>query len=103
MASRSRRRDEPVSVMDHREPTYADVNRDVLRTLAPPGNLYFAWMCVVGLILTCGILAWTNQIFYGMGQAGKRAPPCWALSLTSVGILLGYCPARTLFSVVVSS
>src|SRR5438094_82318 len=30
-------------------PTFADVNRDVLRTLNPPGNLYFAWMCVVAL------------------------------------------------------
>ena len=31
----------------HSAPTFADVNRDVLRTLEPPGNLYFAWMCVV--------------------------------------------------------
>ena len=27
----------------HVEPTFADVNRDVLRTLLPPGNLYFTW------------------------------------------------------------
>ena len=32
-------------------PSFADVNRDVLRTLQPPGNLYFAWMCFVALLL----------------------------------------------------
>ena len=39
------------------EPTFADVNRDVLLTLRPPGNLYFTWMCVIGLILSGGAAA----------------------------------------------
>ena len=55
-------------------PTFADVTRDVARTLAPPGNLYFGWMSVVALILTAGIVAWTGQIWWGMGMAGKRVP-----------------------------
>ncbi len=38
-------------------PTFADVTRDVARTLAPPGNLYFGWMSVVALILTAGIVS----------------------------------------------
>ena len=38
-------------------PSYGDVNRDVLATLRTPGNLYFAWMCIVGLLLTCFFLA----------------------------------------------
>src|SRR3989442_14640283 len=67
----------------HRPPTFADVNRDVLRTLATPGNLYFGWMCVVGLILTAGILAWTYQIYIGMGAAGKRTPVMWGVYITS--------------------
>src|SRR3989442_13573410 len=56
-------------------PTFADVTRDVARTLAPPGNLYFGWMCVVALILTAGIVAWTGQIWWGMGMAGQGGPP----------------------------
>ena len=44
-------------------PTFADVNRDVIKTLAFPGNMYFGWMCIVGLILTAGILAWSYQIW----------------------------------------
>ena len=38
-------------------PTYGDVNRDVIATLRTPGPLYFAWMCIVGLLLTCFFLA----------------------------------------------
>ena len=33
------------------EPSWADVNRDVIRTVGMPGNTYFGWMCLVGLIL----------------------------------------------------
>src|SRR2546426_7933097 len=60
-------------------PTYADVTRDVARTLEPPGNLYFSWMSVVALILTAGILAWAGQIWWGMGMAGKRVPQMWGM------------------------
>jgi Ni/Fe-hydrogenase subunit HybB-like protein len=82
------------------EPTYADVNRDVLATLRVPGNLYFAWMCVVGLILTCGILAWTYQIFMGMGAAGKRTPQMWAMYITTFVFWIGIGHAGTLISAV---
>jgi Ni/Fe-hydrogenase subunit HybB-like protein len=81
-------------------PTYADVNRDVLRTLRPPGNLYFSWMCVVGLILTCGILAWTWQIWVGMGAAGKRTPQMWAMYITTFVFWIGIGHAGTLISAV---
>jgi hypothetical protein len=39
--------------------TLADVDCAVLRTLEPTGALYFAWMSVIGLLLTAGIIAWT--------------------------------------------
>src|SRR5213083_113396 len=81
-------------------PSYGDVNRDVLATLRPPGNLYFAWMSVVGLILTCGILAWTNQIFYGMGEAGKRTPQMWAMYITTFVFWIGIGHAGTLISAI---
>ena len=47
-------------------PTYADVTRDVARTLEPPGNLYFSWMSVVALILTaCQQTCPTRAITFG--------------------------------------
>jgi molybdopterin-containing oxidoreductase family membrane subunit len=81
-------------------PTFADVNRDVLKTLRTPGPLYFTWMCIVGLILTGGVLAWTYQIFFGMGAAGKRAPQMWAMYITTFVFWIGIGHAGTLISAV---
>jgi molybdopterin-containing oxidoreductase family membrane subunit len=81
-------------------PTFADVNRDVLRTLAPPGNLYFAWMSVVGLILAAGFLAWSYQIYVGMGAAGKRTPQMWAMYITTFVFWIGIGHAGTLISAI---
>jgi Ni/Fe-hydrogenase subunit HybB-like protein len=95
------RRPQPIAGGAHAaEPTFGDVNRDVLATLRPPGNVYFAWMCVVGLILTCGILAWTYQVFYGMGAAGKRTPQMWAMYITTFVFWIGIGHAGTLISAV---
>src|SRR2546428_8481443 len=76
-------------------PTFADVTRDVARTLEPPGNLYFSWMSVVALILTAGILAWAGQIWWGMGMAGEGGAPMWAMYITSFVFLIGIGDAGT--------
>ena len=34
--------------------TWADVNRDVIRTIGMPGDKYFAWLCLVVLVLCAG-------------------------------------------------
>jgi len=81
-------------------PSYGDVNRDVIATLRPPGNLYFAWMCIVGLLLACFFLAWSYQIFAGMGTAGKRTPQMWAMYITSFVFWIGIGHAGTLISAV---
>jgi molybdopterin-containing oxidoreductase family membrane subunit len=81
-------------------PTFADVNRDVIRSLRPPGNLYFAWMCVVGLLLAAFFGAWTYQIYIGMGAAGKRAPQMWAMYITTFVFWIGIGHAGTLISAV---
>jgi molybdopterin-containing oxidoreductase family membrane subunit len=81
-------------------PTYSDVNRDVIATLRPPGNLYFAWMTVVALILGAGILAWAYQVWVGMGAAGKRTPQMWAMYITTFVFWIGIGHAGTLISAV---
>ena len=57
-------------------------------------------MCVVGLLLTCGFLAWTYQIFIGMGAAGKRTPQMWAMYITTFVFWIGIGHAGTLISAV---
>jgi Ni/Fe-hydrogenase subunit HybB-like protein len=81
-------------------PTYADVNRDVSRTLEPPGNLYYAWMCLIGLVLAVGILQWAFQVWIGMGAAGKRTPQYWAMYITTFVFWIGIGHAGTLISAV---
>ncbi len=83
-----------------RHPSYADVNRDVIRTLEPPSRAYFGWMSVVGLILTGGILAWTWQIYAGMGASGKRTPQMWAMYITTFVFWIGIGHAGTLISAI---
>jgi molybdopterin-containing oxidoreductase family membrane subunit len=81
-------------------PTFADVNRDVIRTLEAPGNLYFGWMSFIALMLAGGIFAWTMQIYYGMGMAGKRNPQMWAMYITTFVFWIGIGHAGTLISAV---
>ena len=64
---------------DPAHPTWADVNRDVIRTVSMPGDRYFAWMCLIGVTLAAGVAAWSWQIWIGMGAAGKRTPQMWAM------------------------
>ena len=81
-------------------PTFADVNRDVLRTLEPPGNLYFAWMCFVALLLAGFFGAWAGQVWWGMGMAGKRVPQMWAMYITTFVFWIGIGHAGTLISAI---
>ena len=83
------------------EPTYADVNQAVLRTLEPPGNAYYGWMSLIGFVLaTCLFTAWTAQIYYGIGMTGKRVPQMWALYITTFVFWIGIGHAGTLISAI---
>src|SRR2546422_7202033 len=57
-------------------------------------------MCIVGLLLTCFFLAWSYQIFVGMGAAGKRTPQMWAMYITTFVFWIGIGHAGTLISAV---
>src|SRR4029453_11364412 len=80
--------------------TWADVNRDVIRTVGMPGDRYFAWMCLVALTLACGVAAWAWQIYVGIGAAGKRTPQMWAMYITTFVFWIGIGHAGTLISAV---
>ncbi|MBI3455877.1 MAG: polysulfide reductase NrfD [Candidatus Rokubacteria bacterium] len=81
-------------------PTYADVNRDIIRTLEFPSPLYFAGMSLVALLLATGILAWTGQIYYGIGMGGHRAPQMWATYIVNFVFWIGIGHAGTLISAI---
>ena len=81
-------------------PTFADVNRAVLATLTPPGDLYFACMSGLGLLLTAGILAWAYQLWSGLGPTGLRVPVFWGLYITDFVFWIGIGHAGTLISAI---
>jgi len=80
--------------------TWADVNRDVIRTIGMPGEKYFALMCLVALTLACGAAAWAWQIWVGIGAAGKRTPQMWAMYITTFVFWIGIGHAGTLISAI---
>jgi Ni/Fe-hydrogenase subunit HybB-like protein len=81
-------------------PSYADVNRDVLRTLDAPGTLYFSWMTIAAGLLLCFVLALTWQLYIGLGVTGLRTPQFWALYITDFVFWIGIGHAGTLISAI---
>ena len=81
-------------------PTYADVNRDVLRTLDAPGSLYFGWLSIAAALLLCFVLALTWQMALGLGVTGLRTPQYWALYITNFVFWIGIGHAGTLISAI---
>jgi len=79
---------------------YADVNRDVLRTLEVPGSRYFAWMTVCALLVLALVLALTWQLYLGLGVTGLRTPQYWALYITNFVFWIGIGHAGTLISAI---
>jgi Ni/Fe-hydrogenase subunit HybB-like protein len=79
---------------------YADVNRDVLRTLDTPGFRYFAWisLCALLAVVLVGALSW--QIYMGLGVTGLRTPQFWALYITDFVFWIGIGHAGTLISAI---
>ena len=82
------------------QPQYADVNRDVLKTLDPPGNTYFGWLVVCELLLLCFVLALAWQVYFGLGVTGLRTPQYWALYITNFVFWIGIGHAGTLISAI---
>ena len=65
-----------------------------------PSDKYFAWMCLVVLVLCAGVGAWAYQIWVGIGAAGKRTPQMWAMYITTFVFWIGIGHAGTLISAV---
>jgi molybdopterin-containing oxidoreductase family membrane subunit len=82
------------------EPTYGDVNRDVLHTLDTPGPLYFAWITIAAVLLFCFVMGLTWQIAMGLGVTGLRTPQFWALYITDFVFWIGIGHAGTLISAI---
>jgi Ni/Fe-hydrogenase subunit HybB-like protein len=72
----------------------------VLRMLEPPG---FGWFVLLATCLACvgfGAYAWTHQILFGIGDAGKSHPVMWGFYITTFVFWVGIAHSGTLISAV---
>ncbi len=82
------------------QPSYRDIDDQVLRTLALPGRVYWAGISVLFLLVTAAALAWARQIYEGMGVTGLRQPTMWAVYITNFVFWVGIAHSGTLISAI---
>jgi molybdopterin-containing oxidoreductase family membrane subunit len=79
---------------------YSDVDRLVLRALAPPGRKYWAFVALLALTVGAGASTWMFQIWTGLGVTGLRQPVMWATYITNFVFWVGIAHSGTLISAI---
>ena len=80
---------------------YADVNRDVVRSLVETGPRYYvALTTAFALTLACFFFPWFYQLYYGLGAAGMNHPAVWGTYLANFIFWIGLSHSGTLLSCV---
>ncbi len=82
------------------EPTYADVNRDIIKTLDPPGMGWLTAMGVVFMGLAIGGYCFAKQLKYGIGVTGYTPPIFWGTYITTFVFWVGIAHSGTLISAI---
>ncbi len=81
-------------------PTYAEVNRDIIKTLDPPGRGWFLGMGVILTGLLIGGLSWAYQLKLGIGVTNYTPPIFWGTYITTFVFWVGIAHSGTLISAV---
>jgi len=86
---------------EYQEPTYAEVNRDVLRTMLVTGPKYWT---ALGISMTVAVVCffgpWFYQIHVGVGAAGMNRSAFWGTYLSNFIFWIGLSHSGTLLSAV---
>ena len=86
---------------DYREPTYAEVNRDILKTMLETGPRYWILFGITSTIaLVCLFLPWMYQIEVGLGASGQNRSDVWGTYLSNFIFWIGLSHSGTLLSAV---
>ncbi|MDP6579836.1 MAG: polysulfide reductase NrfD, partial [Vicinamibacterales bacterium] len=80
--------------------SFAKVNDDILRTLRPPGGLYFIGLALAMVAFSVGVVAFLHQARTGMGVAGYEHPILWGIYITNFVFWVGIAHSGTLISAV---
>ena len=80
---------------------YADVNRDIVRSIVETGPKYYISLgSAVGVTLICFLFPWFYQLYFGIGAAGNNHPAVWGTYLASFIFWIGLSHSGTLLSCV---
>ena len=80
---------------------YADVHRDVVRSIVETGPRYYVALAIAfGITLLCFFFPWFYQLYYGIGVAGMNHPGVWGTYLASFIFWIGLSHSGTLLSCV---
>ena len=82
------------------EPSYADVTRDIVATLRPPGRKYYVGLGLVLLGLAFGAVSWGWQLRYGLGVTGYQPPIFWGTYIACFVFWVGIAHSGTLISAI---
>ncbi len=80
---------------------FADVNRDVVRSIVETGPTYYVALATAfAVTLLCFFFPWFYQLNYGIGAAGMNQPAVWGTYLASFIFWIGLSHSGTLLSCV---
>ena len=88
-------------MFDHGQPSYAEVNKDVLSVMLETGPRY--WMALGATISIAGIcffMPWFYQLTVGVGAAGMNRNAVWGTYLSNFIFWIGLSHSGTLLSAV---
>ncbi|MBI2455646.1 MAG: polysulfide reductase NrfD [candidate division NC10 bacterium] len=80
--------------------TFRQVDRDILRTMEPPGRLYYGLLALVLAVILWGVYAWWYQIQTGLAVAGLNNPVGWGAYITNFVFWVGIAHSGTLISAI---
>lgn len=88
-------------MFDHGQPTYAEVNRDVLGSMLETGPRY--WILLGTTMTIAGVfffMPWIYQLMVGVGAAGMNRNALWGTYLSNFIFWIGLSHSGTLLSAV---
>ena len=78
----------------------AELNDELLSSLAPPSRRWFALVFLLGAVVAWGLAAFTWQVSHGMYVTGKNRPVMWALYITGFVFWVGLSHSGTMVSAI---
>jgi molybdopterin-containing oxidoreductase family membrane subunit len=80
--------------------TRAQIDQIVLKTLEPPRMRYWVIVAFLFAGVLLGAVAWTIQIFMGIGLGGQNIPVAWGTYLINFVFWVGIAHSGTLISAI---